>query len=121
MKNNLSLQLIASVLCVLFTLAFLNPFHLLMTTMTHMAILGMVAVAFGVFAALILLESGGDERELLHRAFAGRIGFLIGGAVLLAAIVWQAFHGPVDIWLGIALCGMVAGKAIARLYSNIRL
>ncbi len=121
MKNNLTLQLIASALCIIFAIVFLNPFHYLMTDMAHMVILGVVAAAFGAFAILILLETGGDERELTHRAYAGRTGFLIGGAILLVAIVWQALKGPVDPWLGIALCGMVAGKAIARLYCKTRL
>ncbi len=85
-----------------------------------MTILGMVVAAFGVFAILLLLETGGDERELIHRASAGRMGFLIGGAILLLAIVWQAFHGPIDPWLTLALCGMVAGKSLTRLYCEKR-
>ncbi len=36
-------------------------------------------------------------------------------------MVLQAFHGGVDLWLVIALCGMVAGKAIARIYASERL
>ena len=121
MRNNLSLQLLSSALCVLFALAFVNPFHYLMTDHAHMLILGLLAAAFGTLAVLILLEQGGDERELAHRALAGRVGFLIGAGLLLLGMVLQAFHGGVDLWLVIALCGMVAGKAIARIYASERL
>jgi len=119
MRSNIPLQLISSLLCVLFALAFLNPFHYLMTDHAHMIILGLLAAAFGTLAILILLERGDDERELSHRALAGRAGFLTGSSVLLLAVIWQAFHGPVDPWLIIALCGMVTAKAFARWYSRL--
>lgn len=120
MKSNLTFQLISSALCIFFAAAFLNPLHLLMTDSLHMLILGLLAAAFGALAVLLLLEQGGDEREDAHRAFAGRAGFLIGAAILLCGIVREALAGPVDAWLLIALCGMVAGKALARIYARAR-
>lgn len=118
MKNNLSTHVISCVVLIALGIAFLNPFHIWMTTMFHMTILAVLVAAFGVFAALIIREQGGDEREQAHRMLAGRAAFLTGTSLLLIGIVWQACTGTVDAWLIVILCAMVLAKMAARLYGE---
>jgi len=89
--------------------------------MAHMVILGFIVAAFGVFAALLLREQSGDERETIHRMLAGRAAFLTGATILLVGIVWQAFTGTVDAWLILTLCGMVLAKTAIRFYGEHRM
>lgn len=121
MTTSTQIQAFASAVFILLAVAFLNPFHLLMTDMFHMLILGLAAAALGVFSILIMRERGGDEREAAHRMLAGRAAFLAGAAILLAGIVWQAFAGVVDPWLVMGLCGMVFAKVSARIYGELML
>ncbi|KND50961.1 MAG: hypothetical protein AB202_00955 [Parcubacteria bacterium C7867-007] len=121
MPNAMTLQVLSSLVLFALGVAFLNPFHLWMTTMTHMVILGFLVAAFGVFAALLLREQAGDERETTHRMLAGRGAFLVGATILLVGIVWQAYTGSVDTWLVLALCGMVLAKTAIRFYGDRRM
>ncbi len=112
----------SSLLCVLgivvLSVLLLNPMHLWMSDMTHVMLeVGLLAV-FGVFAAFVLREQGGDEREEMHRQFSGRIAFLSGAFILVIGIVYQGLHGIVDAWLVLGLALMLVIKIIARWYSD---
>jgi membrane associated rhomboid family serine protease len=121
MPNNLSAQVLVSVVFVLVAVVFLNPLHIWMPDMLHMLILGLLVAVFGVVATMLVREQGGDEREAAHRMLAGRVAFLTGAAILLAGIVWQAFTSHVDAWLIFALAGMVTAKMLARIYGEQKL
>ncbi|MBU2103958.1 hypothetical protein KKD81_02765 [Patescibacteria group bacterium] len=121
MTRNTLLQLGASLIFLVLAIAFLNPFGLWMTDMFHMLILGLLVVAFGIFATLVVREQGGDERELVHRMIAGRAAFLTGALILLIGIIWQAFTHTLDYWLVYALLGMVLAKTLVRIYGDRRL
>ena len=119
MKNNLLIEIgIVGVLIVLsFTL--LNPFHAWMPDMMHMTALAGTLVAFGVLAAFILREQARDERDVAHRSLSGRIGFLVGAAVLVIGILYQQIvHDMLDPWLIYAFMGMVVTKVAVRIYSD---
>lgn len=99
----------------------LNPFHFWMPGPAAMMLTAGVVVVFGIFAALIWRENGGDERERVHRMFAGRTAFLAGAGVLVAGIVFQSYSHALDPWLPVTLGVMVAAKVLGRVYSSERL
>lgn len=99
---------------------FLNPTHLLMPdSVNTMLMLGLV-VAFLVFVGLVWREKADDERVMIHIQKAGRLSFLTGTTILVAGIVAQAGKHEVDVWLVLALAGMVLAKLVARMYHNLK-
>lgn len=109
------------VICFLFTaVLLLNPFGLWMPPMMHMSILVAFVIFSGAFLALIMREIGGDEREAIHRTYAGRAAFTVGTVILLMGIITQAHGGNVDPWLIYALCGMILAKVAVRVYCAYR-
>lgn len=95
----------------------MNPFHLWMPTMVHMAVLVVVIVAVGIPAVFVVREREGDEREDAHRMFAGRAAYLAGSGILLSGIVVQSLGEQLDPWLVIALLATVLTKVAAHVYS----
>ncbi len=96
----------------------LDPMYLQMPENIHMATLACVVVLAGLFAAFVLSEGGGDEREEMHRAFAGRIAFFLGALALIVGITVQTFAHALDPWLVYALVAMIAGKVVARIIAS---
>lgn len=118
MRNNIFVQIFS--LGGLLTAAFflLDPMQLQMPENVHMATLACVVILAGVFAAFVLSEGGGDEREEMHRAFAGRIAFFLGALALIVGITVQTFAHTLDPWLVYALVVMIAGKVVARIVAS---
>ncbi len=115
MRNNLFLQVLSLSALLVAAFFLLDPLKLQMPENIHMATLACVVVLAGIFAAFVLSEGGGDEREGVHRAFAGRIAFFLGALVLIVGITVQTFAHALDPWLVYALVAMIAGKVIARI------
>ena len=114
MKNNIFLQIASLAALVVAAFFLLDPMRLQMPENMHMATLAGVVVLAGIFAAFVLAEGGGDEREEMHQAFAGRIAFFFGALALIAGITIQTFAHALDPWLVYALVVMIAGKVVAR-------
>ncbi len=114
MNSRLVSQLLALGALVVTAFFLVDPMHLSMPDNMHMATLAGVVVITGIFAALVLAERSGDEREDAHRALAGRIAFFVGTVVLLVGITLQTFAHALDAWLVYALVAMTVGKVIAR-------
>ncbi|PIR83980.1 hypothetical protein COU18_01060 [Candidatus Kaiserbacteria bacterium CG10_big_fil_rev_8_21_14_0_10_51_14] len=117
MKDKQYPEIVSAIVLTVVAVLLVNPFHLWMPNMAHMAILAAVVVAFGVFAVFVLRERVGDEREDVHRMFAGRVAYLSGALVLIVAIVVESIAGSLDPWLVVALLAMVIGKVGAHIYS----
>ena len=75
-----------------------------------------IILAFIAFAFLIFKEKTADEREAAHARSAARSSYLLGIALLVIAIIYQALTGQVDLWLVIVLCTMLVTKIISRIY-----
>lgn len=118
MKNNIFVQVISLVALVAATFFLLDPLHLQMPENVHMATLACVVILAGFFAAFVLSEGGGDEREEMHRAFAGRIAFFFGALALIVGITIQTFSHALDPWLVYALVVMITGKVFARIIAE---
>lgn len=117
MKNNILEKLVALALIVI-AILLLNPFNFWMPDMMVMGMLAGALVLFGIFASFILRENSLDERDELHRTFAGRNAFLAGSGVLIMGIVAQGYSHAVDPWLVVALIVMVVVKIATRIWSD---
>lgn len=71
-------------------------------------ILSLLVFGLGVF---VWHESPKDEREYELTANAGRTAYLVGGAVMTIGVAVQTLNHSVDVWLVLALAGMILGKA----------
>lgn len=118
MKNNFTKELIVSVVLIILTILLLNPFNILMLKMATITILGITVVVFGLFASYVLREDVRDEREGVHRMYAGRSAFLVGSSVMLLGLFIQAWWNKVDIWLVVSLVSMILAKIAAHYYSE---
>ena len=107
----------AAILVVLLVLI-VNPFHFWMPDMAHMMVATALLLVFGFFASVILRESASDERDGIHRMYAGRTAFLIGSLLLIAGIIYQGLSDRLDIWLPVVLVGMIIAKIGSRVYSD---
>ncbi len=117
MTNNHTPEIISAAILAIVAILLVNPFHFWMPTMAHMAIMAAVVVAFGAFTVFVLREDAGDERDVEHRMFAGRVAFFSGASMLIVGIVVQGLKDTLDPWLVVALLAMVVGKVAARMYS----
>lgn len=116
--KSILIELIIAALFLVLSVALVNPFDLWMPDTVHMMVLAALVVALGSIYVFIVRERSVDEREDAHRMFAGRVAFFAGSIVLLCGIVLQTLSHALDPWLVAALAGMVAGKAIARMWSG---
>lgn len=119
MKNN-TIESVISIIIVILALALAGNFPFWMPNTVHMMLLALLIVTFALFAIFFWQEKPRDEREELHRSFAGRIAFLVGGGVLTAGIVLQSYMHALDLWLVYALVAMVVAKLLAGSYGRAR-
>jgi hypothetical protein len=77
-----------------------------------------LAVVFAVYAIFFLREKSVDEREDLHRLFAGRVAFLVGSGILTLGVAYQSYHHMLDSWLALALGGMILSKVVGRMWKE---
>ena len=81
--------------------------------------MGLIVIVIGVLALLIFglgvfvwRESPKDEREYELVSHAGRSAYLVGGAIMTIGVAVQTLQHNVDVWLVLALAGMVLTKAV---------
>lgn len=120
MKNNLFIEVVVSLALVALAILLLNPFHFWMPDMMVMTMLALTFVAFAALAVFVLRESAADEREETHKMLSGRFAFLAGSALLTLGLIIQSFSHRVDVWLVVALAGMVIAKIATRIYGDSR-
>ena len=116
MNNILSVSIVGLMAILLFTLT--DPFMYWMPGATQMAALTVSAVLMCVWAGFVIREGNGDERDLLHRMYAGRAAYLSGVAILTLALLVQGLHHAIDPWVPLSLGGMVLAKILTRLYTD---
>lgn len=112
-------ELLIPTVVVIAAVAFLDPFMVLMPGMLVYMALGLLFVAFISYALLIFNETAYDEREEVHRAFAGRIAYITGVGVLVLGIMYQVLvlH-TIDGILVIALAAMTIAKYVSVVYAK---
>lgn len=108
----------AFALSIILSLALLvvaNPFGWWMPTTFQSIAAGAVAFILAVFAGMVYRDGAKDERELILRAEAARIGYLAGIAVLGAAVVVPLLtNDEVSRWALGALVAMIIARLLAR-------
>ncbi len=110
-KPQLSELLLGSAIVVALALL-INPFNILMTSAFTLTLIMVLAVAIIAFAVFVWREQPRDEREALYGLKVGRISYFTSGAVLVVAIIVQAFQHMLDLWLALALGVMVVTKLV---------
>jgi len=120
MRNRLIQEIIVSSVLIILLILFLNPFGFWMPTELLMVMVVALIIVFVLFASFIWRENSRDEREGIHRMFAGRAGFIIGTGLLITGIVIQSFQHKLDFWLVITLIAMVLAKVSGLIYSRIK-
>lgn len=119
MKNNFLQEIFVSMALIVLLILFLNPFGFWMPNALLMMMIAGLIVAFALFASFIWRENARDEREGLHRMFAGRIAYLIGAGVLALGIIVQSVRHELDSWLIITLAAMILAKIAGLIYGRI--
>ena len=118
MKNKFLYESIISLVLVVLSVLLLNPFDFWMPDMMLKSILACVVVVFALLAVFLMKERALDEREVKHRALAGRYAFLTGALILTLGIIFQSLTHSVDPWLVSALVAMVISKFVARMIAQ---
>lgn len=114
--NERTKQLFLGALIILLAVFLLNPLNFWMPgSIAMVALIGLI-LAFGFYATFVVREKADDERELMVRAFSGRIAFLSGSAIVLVGILSQSLDHNMDPWLVVALTAMISSKILANLY-----
>ena len=104
---------------VLISLAFLDPFMILMPQNLVYVLVAALFLAFMGYSLLIWREIAVDEREVSHRAYAGRMSFMIGTAILVIGILYEVLiQHSVDGFLVLTLVGMTLTKYITHEYAE---
>ncbi len=115
MKSNLT-HIFLAIALVILLLLLTDPFMYWMPPLVATLALLLIAAIMCVWTFFVMKESGGDERELLHRMHAGRIAYLSGSAVLTIALVVQGLQHEIDPWIALTLVVMVLAKLVSRIY-----
>ena len=118
MKNKIIYIIAAAILLALLA-TISDPFMLWMPPKVGMAAFLFVAVLMSVWVGLIMYEKASDERDAVHRMYAGHIAYLSGIVVLTIALVTQGLSHSIDPWITGALATMVVAKLGTRLYSDL--
>ena len=97
-----------------------NPFGVIMTSAYILTALRLLAEAVIAFGAFVWREHYRDEREEHNAMKAGRLSYFAGGAILVIAIIVETMSHNLDIWLVVALVGMVATKLAVSAWHQYR-
>jgi hypothetical protein len=112
------IELLIVLVLIVLAVLLLNPFSFYMPNAMVMTLMGCLIGIAALFAGIVWKESAGDEREALHRMFAGRVAFITGTVILVAGIAVQSLTHTVDVWLVLALIAMVLAKMVGRMYAG---
>lgn len=118
--KNFKQEIILSVLLLLALFFIINPAMILMPNQLQMFLIVIFIAIFLGFSILIWKERGGDERDVAHRLFADRVGFLLGSLVLFIGVLFGVLSHSVDLWLVGALSIMVLAKIGGLVYLKIK-
>lgn len=115
---NKTIQISIAVVLAIFLLLLTDPFMLWMPPMAGMIVLLCSTILLCIWAGFVMHEHVHDEREIIHRMYAGRTAYLSGIAVLTIALIVQGFSHHIDPWVALTLGVMVIVKLITHLYSD---
>jgi len=115
-KDNLREILIALGLIIIL-IFLMNPMDLYYSNMMLLSSLTILIILFIFFSIFIWKDKSVDEREELHQHLASRSAYLIGSGIMLLGIIVQSLEHAIDIWLVIALIGMIISKIVVKKWS----
>lgn len=115
MKKNKTLMdaVLLSGLAVLALIA-INPTAFVMPTALQMILLAVVMALLAGFILLLWREDPVDEREVQNQAFASRLAYIVGSAVLIFALLVQSLDHDVDPFIPLTLIAMIGTKVLTQ-------
>jgi len=109
-----------SLTLVIVTVFFLPPLQTWWMMSPFMpTILFLLALVFILFSIFVWKERAFDERDLAHRNFASRLGYLAGSTVLVIGIIYETTQHRFEPWLVLTLLVMIGVKVATRVYSAL--
>lgn len=90
-----------------------NPFKLWMPEMMHIVLIGGIASVLVLFLVLVWKEKDLDERDAVNKLIAGKYAFMAGTIILAIGNIVQLLQYEMNIWLPLALAGMVITKLVS--------
>lgn len=109
------IQGIFATLLIIAALLMLYALHTSMGSAMHIALATSLAALFFWLMSLFWREQSGDERDLVNRAFASRIAFMVAMTMLLLGIIYQSAMQAMDPWLIGSFAVALSTKIIVRL------
>lgn len=115
-------KIILPVVVLALSIAFLDPFMVLMPVSVVYICLGLLLIAVLSYSLLVWQETVQDEREHFIRAHVGRMSYIAGVLLLTVGIIYQVLilH-DVDPFLVITLTGMTIVKYAGSAYAQNKL
>jgi hypothetical protein len=111
-QQKIGSELAMSVVVLAMLALLIHPYWMPMgVIVTCIAVLAALVFGLGVF---VWREKARDEREYHVIAQAGRSAYLVGAAILTLGVAVQTLQHHIDIWLVLALAGMVLAKVISN-------
>lgn len=112
-------ELLIPVGIIVLSLVFLDPSMRLMPATLVYTLLALLFTAALIYCLLIWREHPLDEREIMMRAYAARVSFIVGVAILVGSIIYQVLYvHEVDPLLVAVLVGMTLAKYTAHRYAQ---
>lgn len=92
---------------------FLDPFMIFMPMTLLYTLAALLVIGFGGFAALLWRESGGDERQIMHRGQANRLGYFVAVGLIILVLLYQVIiEHSANTWLVVILSVSVLSKSL---------
>lgn len=106
-------------LITLTAIMFINPWQIFIPTMFLYCSLGILVLSMSLYGILLFREQARDEREILIRSFAHRIGFIVG-MVGLVLIIFYYFVKEEHVYPEVIflLVIMIIAKSLAYWYGD---
>jgi len=113
LRENPFVDLLLATSLILLLLFAYNPFEFWMPEMLHIVLIGGIASVLVLFLVLVWKEQDYDERDTRNRLISGKYSFIVGTVILAIGNIVQLLQYEMNIWLPLALAGMVLTKLLS--------
>ena len=120
MKSNFLIEILISLILLIFLVLLINPFNFLMPKPMEMMLVVGLALIFIIFIGFFWREKVVDERESLHRYISGRFAYFTGVSILTLGVIIQSLSHNLDKWLIFTLIAVIIAKIVGLFYGRFK-